>query len=87
MNVLLKDATGRTRLWIRKTVPVTLCQTRDLVRSLEMSVLVPGTQQLQKGSGDTVTHASDALGYLVAAEFPVHQRETFSVQHFSDIDL
>jgi hypothetical protein len=71
VNVLLRDATGRVRCLIRKTLPVETCSTRPLVRSLEQTIKAPGTNQIWKGGHDTITHASDALGYLVAAEFPV----------------
>lgn len=71
VNRLLKDANGRTRLWIRKTLPAKRAATRALVRSLQRTRKKDGTDDIDKPSGETHTHASDALGYLVAAEFPV----------------
>jgi len=73
VNRLLKNANGVTRLWIRKWSPFRVCPTRGLVRSLQRSVQKQGSEDLQKPAGETVTHASDALGYLVAAEFPVQK--------------
>ena len=35
VNRLLKEAHGRTRLWIRKTEPRRQCKTRELVRSFQ----------------------------------------------------
>ena len=71
VNRLLKDATGLTRLFIRKTLPAKRATTRALVRSLQRTRKKDGTDDLDKPAGETVTHAADALGYLVAAEFPV----------------
>lgn len=71
VNRLLKNANGVTRLWIRKWSPYRTCPTRALVRSLQRAIQKQGSEDLQKPAGETVTHASDALGYLVAVEFPV----------------
>lgn len=71
VNRLLKDANDRTRLWIRKTLPAKRATTRELVRSLQRTRKKDGTDDLDKPPGETITHAADALGYLVAVEFPV----------------
>lgn len=71
VNRLLKNANGVTRLWIRKTTPAKLCTTRDLVKSLQRTRIKDGTDDINKPSGETHTHAADALGYVVAAEFPI----------------
>jgi hypothetical protein len=73
VNRLLRDAHGRTRIWIRKTEPRRACPTRELVRSLQRTSKKSGTDDLEKKAGETHTHASDALRYLVAAEFPVQK--------------
>jgi hypothetical protein len=78
VNRLLKNANGVTRLWIRKWSPFRTCPTRSLVRSLQRSIQKPGSEDLEKKSGETITHAADALGYLVAYEFPV-QKPTVNV--------
>jgi hypothetical protein len=70
VNRLLADGHGRVRLYLRKTLPVQECSVRPLVRSLQQSVKKPGTDQLWKKSGETVTHAADALGYWVDQEWP-----------------
>jgi hypothetical protein len=72
---------------IRKTKPANLCTTYALVRSLEMSQIAPGTSSLHKPSGETHTHASDALGYLVNAEFPARVADLISPQSFSSQDV
>jgi hypothetical protein len=71
VNRLLKNANGVTRLWIRKWTPFRTCPTRSLVRSLQRTVQKQGSEDIDKPAGETISHASDALGYLVAAEFPV----------------
>jgi len=71
VNRLLKNANGVTRLWIRKWSPFRTCPTRSLVRSLQRSLQKQGSEDIQKPAGETITHASDALGYLIAKEFPV----------------
>jgi hypothetical protein len=73
-NRLLKDARGAHRLFISKTIPGRTCKTREVVRSLQQSVKKPGTDDLWKKPGETITHAGDALGYLVHAEFPIRKR-------------
>jgi len=73
VNVLLLNAQGIVRLRIRKTEPVGPCRTRDLVRSLEQTVKKPGESDIWKKPGETVTHASDALGYWIAWEFPAEK--------------
>jgi hypothetical protein len=71
VNRLLKNAQGVTKLWMRKTLPAKRCQVREIVRSLQRSRKKDGTDDLDKPAGETITHGADALGYLVAAEFPV----------------
>lgn len=76
VNRLLKNAAGVTRLWIRKWAPFRVCPTRSLVRSLQRAVQKQGAEDLDKPAGETITHASDALGYLVVYEFPVEKPKT-----------
>ena len=74
VNVLLGNALGETRLFIRKRVGLLGPQTDPcypLVRSLEQTIKAPGTDAIHKPAGETHTHPSDALGYWIAAEFPV----------------
>lgn len=73
VNRLFKNALGHVRCWIRKTQPTRTCPTREIVRSLQRTSKKTGTDDLEKKSGETHTHASDALGYLIAQEFPVIQ--------------
>lgn len=75
VNRLLKNANGVTRLWIRKWDPARTCPTRQLVRSLQRSKVPPGKQEVEKKSGETITHAGEALGYWVAREWPVPKME------------
>ncbi len=70
VNRMLKDAHGRTRLFIRKTLPVGQCLTRPLVRSLQQTLKKPGTTGIWKKAGETVSHAGDALGYWIDREWP-----------------
>jgi hypothetical protein len=71
VNRLLKDAHGRTRLWIRKTEPRRQCPTRELVKSFQRTSKKSGTDEIEKKAGETHTHASEAIRYIVAVEFPV----------------
>ncbi len=73
MNRLMEDANGRVRLAIRKTLPAKQCPTRELVRSLQRTSVKPGTTDIWKPAGETITHASDALGYLVVSEFSMQK--------------
>jgi hypothetical protein len=75
VNRLLLNANGVTRLWIRKWSPFRTCPTRSLVRSLQRAIQKQGSEDLEKPAGETITHASDGLGYLVAYEFPVKKPE------------
>lgn len=75
VNVLLCNASGQRRLFIHKTDPVRECRTRPLVLSLQQTVKKTGTDDVEKKPGETVTHHSDALGYWIAAEFPVVKPE------------
>jgi hypothetical protein len=70
VNRLFRDARGVSRAWLRKTNPVKACATRDLVRSLEQTVKKPGTDDIWKKPGETVTHAGEAFGYWIDREFP-----------------
>ncbi len=80
-NRLLRDAHGRTRLWIRKTEPSRSCATRELVKSLQKTSKKSGTDDIEKKAGETHTHAGEALRYLVAVEFPiVHVRYAGAVR-------
>ena len=71
VNRAFRDAAGAVRCWIRKTLPAETTPTRELVRSLEMTVKAPGSNVIWKGGRDTTSHAGDALGYVLAAEMPV----------------
>jgi hypothetical protein len=71
VNRLLKDAHGRTRLWIRATDPKRQAPTRELVKSLERTTKKSGTDDIEKKAGETHTHAGEALRYFVAVEFPI----------------
>jgi hypothetical protein len=71
VNRLLKDGLGHTRLWIRRWEPARTCPTRELVRSFQRTSKKTGTRDIEKPAGETHTHASEALRYLVAQEFPV----------------
>lgn len=73
VNRLLKSASGKTRLWIRKWAPFRECPTRAVVRSLQRSKVPSGKEGLEKKAHETVTHAGDALGYWIAAEWPVQK--------------
>jgi hypothetical protein len=73
VNRLLKDAHGRTRLWVRKTQPARTCPTRELVRSFQRTIKPTGSDDIEKKSGETHTHPAEALGYLVAWEFPIQK--------------
>lgn len=73
VNRLCRDGRGVTRLWLRgkgKAAP-----TAALVRSLQNSLKKPGTDELWKKTGETVTHLSDALGYWLTAEAPAKKPE------------
>jgi hypothetical protein len=41
------------------------------VRSLQRAVQKQGAEDLDKPSGETITHASDAVGYWIAYVWPV----------------
>jgi hypothetical protein len=43
----------------------------NLIRSLSGTVWKPGTRDIYKPAGETLTHWSDALGYLIHSVFPV----------------
>lgn len=76
VNRLLKNALGQTRLWIRKTHPAKQCATRPLVQSLERTQKKSGTDDILKKSGETITHAGEALGYWVDYEWPAQKPAT-----------
>lgn len=71
VNRLLKDANGTTRLWVRKVQPARTCPTKELVRSFQKTIKPSGSDDIQKKPGETHTHPAEALGYLVAYEFPI----------------
>jgi hypothetical protein len=76
VNRLLKDATGRTRLWLRKTEPARTCYTRELVRSLQRTKK-KDDGDIEKKSGETITHAAEALGYWIEPEWPVTKPDPY----------
>jgi hypothetical protein len=78
VNRFLKDARGVVRLRIRKTEPGAQCRTLSLVRSLEQTVKKPGTDDVWKKPGETVTHSGEALGYWVTKEYPAEKPGVFA---------
>lgn len=70
MNAMLKNARGAVRLFIKRTDPRKTCPNRDLVRSLQRTTVKPGTKEIVKKAGETITHPAEALGYYIAKEFP-----------------
>lgn len=83
MNVLFQQ----NRCYIRRTNPAKLAPTMPLVWSLERTIKAPGTSKIAKPSGETHTHPSDALGYLVQAEFPVRRPRIFGDQSFARSEM
>lgn len=73
VNRLLKNALGVTRLYVAKTGPGRLCPNRELVKSLQKTQRKPGTDDIWKKPGETISHAADALGYLIHHEWPVQK--------------
>lgn len=72
VNALCRNARGVTRLWLNgdpQTPRASPC--RDLVKSLEQTVKKPGTDDVWKKPGETVTHCGEALGYWLTMEAPV----------------
>lgn len=63
VNALLEPAKGPPRLKISPTCT-------KLIRDLEQVSFKPGTREIDKKNGQ-LTHLSDALGYPIAALFPV----------------
>jgi hypothetical protein len=57
------------------------------VQSLQQTIKAPGTNYIQKKAGETHTHPSDALGYWIAAEFPIVRPQTMSSDNFASPDL
>jgi hypothetical protein len=72
-NRLCLDGRGVTRLWLRGTGKDS--PTRALVRSLLNTLKKPGTDDLWKKPGETVTHLADALGYWLTMEAPAKKPE------------
>jgi hypothetical protein len=87
MKAIFRNALGHVRCYVRKTDPASLSTTYQLVRSLEMTQIAPGTMHIQKPAGETHSHASDALGYLVCAEFPVVKPSIISGASFGNQDV
>jgi hypothetical protein len=84
VNRLCQNALGQTRLWIRKTEPARACSTRPLVLSLQQTQIKVGTDDLEKKPRETLTHASDALGYWIVQVWPM-QRDTFGRANFASL--
>lgn len=83
VNALFRNAAGLERCWIRKTDPPRGCPTRPLVLSLQQTQRKSGTDDIWKKPGETVSHHADALGYLIAREFPAEKPRAFSAAtHF-----
>lgn len=87
VNRMFKNALGQTRCWIRKTDPARSCTTRPLVLSLQQTIKKTGTDDILKKPGETISHAGDALGYWLDAEWPARKPETFSGAHFANLGL
>lgn len=62
VNRLLRDANGRTRLYIAPGC-------RGLIRDFEQVRYRGNSSEIDKASDSSLTHLSDALGYLLWAEF------------------
>jgi hypothetical protein len=71
VNALLRNANGRTRLWIDP-------KCKNLIRSLDGLVYKPGTNIPDKSTG--LDHMGDALGYLVGAVFPSGDPSAWSMR-------
>lgn len=69
VNGLLKNHLGKTRLFIHPRCPT-------LIRDMERVSYLPGSRELDKRTDPRLTHASDALGYLVAWVCPRPARNT-----------
>jgi hypothetical protein len=87
VNVLLRNALGETRLWMRRRDPIQNDAVYKLVRSLEQTIKAPGQSHIHKPAGETHTHPSDALGYWIAAEWPVLRPTIVSTSSFANIDV
>jgi hypothetical protein len=91
VNVLLRNALGQVRLFIRKREHPIFGVQQDpvypLIRSLEQTIKAPGTDYIHKPAGETHTHPSDALGYWIAAEWPVEKPILVSHRSFANVDL
>lgn len=70
VNALLRNALGQVRVAIKRHDPRATCPNRELVRSLQRTTIKPGTKEVVKKPGETITHPAEALGYYLAAEFP-----------------
>jgi hypothetical protein len=64
VNAALKPAIGPPRLHIHPR-----CKT--LIKDLQKVSWKPGTRQIDKETDKRITHASDALGYMIEILFPV----------------
>jgi hypothetical protein len=71
VNALLRNANGRTRLWIDP-------KCKNLIRSLDGLVYKPDTNIPDKSTG--LDHMGDALGYLVGAVFPSGDPSAWSMR-------
>lgn len=71
VNRLCKDARHITRFWLNGDPQKPRQSTcRVLVKSLEQTIKKPGTDDVWKKPGETVTHAGEAVGYWLTAEAP-----------------
>ena len=64
VNARLRDAAGAAHLFLAG-------KCRALRRDLLRVRYQPGTANIDKASDPSLTHASDALGYFLAAEYPI----------------
>jgi hypothetical protein len=79
INALLKNASGRTRLFIDP-------RCKHLIRSLEGLTYKKDTRAPDKSSG--LDHATDAMGYLAGAVFPTSDPNAVSIRNaFTGEDL
>lgn len=74
VNAMLLNARREVRLFIKRTDPRKTCPNRDLVRSLQRTTVKPGTKEILKKQGETITHPAEALGYYLAEEFPAQTK-------------
>lgn len=86
MRAIFRNALGQVGCFVRKTQPARICTTYPLVKSCELTMIPAGEQTIEKKRGEQHTHPSDALGYLVTAEFPVALPSLITSESFASPD-